>query len=786
MKNSLAFWGLFFCLKTFAQTDSASLLLSPAVLPDSLVVRFKPAPAEDVFTSATRYPERRDQLPFTTYVVTAEEIQRNGYVTLADVLRFAPGIRVSQPGNAFEGETFQMRGLAGNQYVKILINNVPVKPGAALGMPIGAQLPIRQAERIEILYGPAGAVYGSDACAGVVNIILKESERPLFTQAGLSFGALGYNDLNLMFGGKLGKDKKIFRFSIYGSSTVRERTDVFYNSELLNTYSYLPVGVDSSAYTNHRNYVSEADDKDQPKTAPFAHESRLFGVHMDWRGIQFGYQRMARFDHSALGLNPLAISYANPSTRVGEQIQTFSMGFNARIGKLRTQNILSVQSYKLDNTSSALYIFEQLSAARFRYLNPPPLAQDAVLRGTRQTLTDRERYTLAHSVDARFDTRFRLVLGERLSLDMGGFFQLSRGYAGTRYLELPFETSFFEVWQQPKEIRDSAALPRPFEPYYDQMFEVNFFPNLKWESRRLTVMAGTALNFNDFSGVFAPRLAGHFRFDSAWAVRATLSSGFRQPPMWGLANSYVFSQQEIQQRQALLFLGQTEEIRSVELGIRYSKPKTQVDVSAFFQRAYNLARNGYYIAGSDRLSPSEAYYGWANAPGLAQSLWGVQLSAKSQTIDWTFDLEGRQPFVLKWKNELNLQYARGREQYGYGVASTDDVRNLPRWMWQFRTSWEGRKNTLIISTVRQFSWLSGGAFYEGSTGRTVQSTIPGYATWDLMFRRRMSEHFRIYLQVLNVFNRRHGGLDATGTPDDLRWNPQQGRQTRFGIVYSMQ
>ncbi|MEZ4948332.1 MAG: hypothetical protein R2784_02910 [Saprospiraceae bacterium] len=51
---------------------------------------------------------------------------------------------MSQPGSA-EGKTFMMRGLIGNQYSKILINDVPIRPTALLGMPIGAQLLIKQA-----------------------------------------------------------------------------------------------------------------------------------------------------------------------------------------------------------------------------------------------------------------------------------------------------------------------------------------------------------------------------------------------------------------------------------------------------------------------------------------------------------------------------------------------------------------------------------------------------------------------------------------------------------------
>ncbi|HND89871.1 MAG TPA: TonB-dependent receptor plug domain-containing protein, partial [Saprospiraceae bacterium] len=143
----------------FAQTDT-SLLLRPErlgpqhILPRDFILKTPHA------LSATRTLEEVDQLPFTVWTVTADDILRFGFVTLGDVLRAAPGIRVSQPGNAVEGEMFLMRGLAGNQHVKVLINDVPITSNAAHGVTIGAQLPIRQAERIEVVYGPDGVLYG--------------------------------------------------------------------------------------------------------------------------------------------------------------------------------------------------------------------------------------------------------------------------------------------------------------------------------------------------------------------------------------------------------------------------------------------------------------------------------------------------------------------------------------------------------------------------------------------------------------------------------------------------
>src|SRR5690606_39184062 len=107
----------------------------------------------------------------------------------------------SQPGSGADGETFKLRGLLGNSYCKILIDGVPVKTFATKGMPIGAQLPVRQADRIEVIYGPAAALYGSDANAGVINIITKRSERPVYARANLTMGGNGFTGLDVFFGG---------------------------------------------------------------------------------------------------------------------------------------------------------------------------------------------------------------------------------------------------------------------------------------------------------------------------------------------------------------------------------------------------------------------------------------------------------------------------------------------------------------------------------------------------------------------------------------------------------
>src|SRR4030042_4502329 len=152
--------------------------------------------AEMNVISASRSSKSIAELPITIYVVTREEIIKNHYNSLIDIIESLPGVRISQPGSGELGESFELRGLVGNLYTMILINGLPIKPSAVIGMPIGSQLPVRQAERIEVIYGPAAAVYGADAVSGVINIIPKEADKGTFVMGDISLGQLDYRSGN--------------------------------------------------------------------------------------------------------------------------------------------------------------------------------------------------------------------------------------------------------------------------------------------------------------------------------------------------------------------------------------------------------------------------------------------------------------------------------------------------------------------------------------------------------------------------------------------------------------
>lgn len=771
----------FLCL---SQNDS-TLLLTPERLGER-DIRFRDLSQLEVMViSATRSPEEIDQQPFTVWVITSEEILRNGFVTLGDVMRAAPGVRVSQPGNAVEGEMFLMRGLSGNQYVKILINDVPIKPAIAGGMPIGAQLPIRQAERIEVMYGPAGAIYGDEACAGVINIILKETERPVFTQADLSFGRFSYNSLDLMFGGKLGRDKNVFRYSIYGSSTIRENSDYFYDQNLFNTNRYLPFGLDSTLYGQNGNYRGANFPNDSfARTNVLPHESRMFGINLTWRGLHFTYHRMARFDRSALGLNPLAISYANPSNRLAERLETFSVGFQRKKKRRVTYNTFALERYQIDNTSTSTYVFDRLSASNYYFRRTPGMsdtAQSELLRRIYNTYASDERFAVANGLDIRIESRLKAALNPRLHLNAGGQLHFALGVPLSTYYQAPIVMSIDGSY--------TPRLPQPVLPYSQGLGDANFFAQLEYRGKKLSIVGGGSLNAAIFYGVqVAPRLGFVYRIDSTWAVRANASTGFRHGSLYGLVNSYSMILDQVPAFNLVTGDGgaDAEKFYASELGVRFRDHSgRRADLLAFWQRADHLYRPGYLTFSSGIVPTWE--YGYKNAPGMAHVIWGAQLIYRSEDRTLLDASNIRKKAVVSSKSEFYVQYARGQEQFGYGFADASEIYNQPHWTVQYRTFFKINDNGEVMvaynhqgrSTSKYQIYKN---FYELENRETE---LKRYSTWDLVVRIYLSKQFLVYCNFQNIFDREHAGLDATGTQDDLLYNPQPGRFVRFGVNYNM-
>ena len=180
-----------------------------------------------VFVTATRTETPLDQVTTSASVITATDIQAKHAETVLEALRDVPGLDVVQAGSRGTGTTISIRG-SESDHVLVLIDGVEVNSTTA-GAFNFAHLTTENIERIEILRGAGGTLYGSQAIGGVINIITKKGRGPL--QLGLSAeGGNGWtNRQTLTLNGGVGKLGYTFSAARLESDGFRSVNDDYRN-----------------------------------------------------------------------------------------------------------------------------------------------------------------------------------------------------------------------------------------------------------------------------------------------------------------------------------------------------------------------------------------------------------------------------------------------------------------------------------------------------------------------------------------------------------------------------
>lgn len=162
---------------------------------------------DDMVVTATRTESKMVDVPVNTTVISAEKIADRHYLDVADVLKDVPGANVLDTGKGAYEKTLVLNG---DERVLVLVDGRRVNN--EMGSTSGGrasfdfnQLPdVSLVERIEVVKGHGGALYGSDAVGGVVNIITKKMDHS-YGKVSMGFGSNQARDAKAMYTIKEGK-----------------------------------------------------------------------------------------------------------------------------------------------------------------------------------------------------------------------------------------------------------------------------------------------------------------------------------------------------------------------------------------------------------------------------------------------------------------------------------------------------------------------------------------------------------------------------------------------------
>lgn len=124
-------------------------------------------------TSASKIRQEAGQAPATVVVITEEQIRIRGYRSLLDVLMDLPDFKIDDKVYSINRNRFTLRGIEGQEKFVIMLDGVRISSPTNEHIPIMENYPVNLAKQIEIIYGPASALYGADALSGIINIISK-------------------------------------------------------------------------------------------------------------------------------------------------------------------------------------------------------------------------------------------------------------------------------------------------------------------------------------------------------------------------------------------------------------------------------------------------------------------------------------------------------------------------------------------------------------------------------------------------------------------------------------
>ena len=129
--------------------------------------------------TATRVAQPLSDVLADVTLIDEEQIRRSGAVNISDLLVRQPGLAMTRNGGPGTTTSMYIRG-ADTRFTAVYINGVRVDSQSTGGAP-WESISLDQVERIEIVRGPAAAVYGSDAVAGVVQIFTRRGEGAAFS-----------------------------------------------------------------------------------------------------------------------------------------------------------------------------------------------------------------------------------------------------------------------------------------------------------------------------------------------------------------------------------------------------------------------------------------------------------------------------------------------------------------------------------------------------------------------------------------------------------------------------
>ena len=330
-------------------------------------------------SSVSKRPERLSAAAASVYVISREDIRRSGYTSIPDILRLAPNLHVARQDASQYAITARGHNTTTANKLLVLIDGRGVYTPLFSGVFWDVQdTLIEDIERVEVISGPGGTLWGANAVNGVINVITRSARDT--NGALVSLAASGEErDAGARWGGKLGENAS---FRVYAKGFERDHTKRASGASARDDFRKGQVGfrIDGGHLDNSFTLQGDSYDGSIDQAAPGRKEVSGTNLLARWnRTLADGatLQLQAYLDHSRR---------VYPGT-FGETLNTFDIEAQHSFAWRGTHQILWGGGYRGSRDSVANSAALAFLPAKTRLTLANVFAQDTIALDERLRLT---------------------------------------------------------------------------------------------------------------------------------------------------------------------------------------------------------------------------------------------------------------------------------------------------------------------------------------------------------------------------------------------------------------
>ena len=712
----------------WAQTPSTPPTADPTQAPPP--PQAVPTQLDAVTTAAMRSRRTLDDVPATVSVITTENIDRENMQDVRDLVRNEPGVTVgNNPGRA-GFQNFVIRGIGGNR-VLIIVDGMRVpdfpESNQGAGTYSREQPDLEDIKRVEIIRGPASALYGSDAIGGVVAYTTKDPGEYLKEGRDV-YGSVksAYSGANQMFAETFTgavRSGKVEFLGIYtrrdgqqftpAQSSLGPNPTTWFSNDFLAKIVIRPTDVDTIRITGG---YTQGQQTTQALSGVGVFPSLFTRVYDEWgKDYTNTYRLSGQWEHTApigfVDRMSLLVYYNSVNT----QADTYTLR-GATLGTIPT------------NARASSFLFNQSVSGAELQMNT-----DATFFELRNLLTYGLSFTYTSTTRPRNRAQITLATGATTQV-VGGETYPNKNFPDTTtvqggaYVQDEITALDGKLVVTPAVRLDYYNLtPNP-----DQYF---------WNSTGSTL--GVIPSASTYVSA-SPKLGVLYHFNDRYSSYFQYATGFRAPPYdtanFGFTNTSSFYQ--ILPNANL----KPETANSFEVGLRGKYPTgSSWQLTGF----YNLYNNFIETVVVNQVGPVTQYQ-YVNLTNV--TIWGVEARGEYRfTPDWA---------VLGW-----TAFAQGTDT-NTGLP----VDSVSPWASQARIRYGGETgvNAQLIGTmVAQHNMVSNPTYFQ----------TPAYFNLDATVGYTFGNHIKFNAGVFNVTNAKYWnsadviGLTSTNRQLDLYAQP---------------